>query len=134
MRNMKATKVILTAYREGTPEHVNMASADNLFSDLTLVDSVVGFRAVEGRYNGNAEESIFCWLRPGDILDGIEELCALAREYSQDAILVIHGDDAAELVETHGTCSAIIGTFQAVDAPLPGEDFTKADSTYYVVR
>lgn len=135
MRNVKPTKVIISAYRHGASGAANRAFFADLLSDLTLVEEISGFREVEGRFDGYHEHSVFCWIRPGQILEGIDALTDLAREYCQSAVLVIHGDDAAELVETDGRGrTAIVGRFQAVEAPLPGEDYTKADSTFYVVR
>lgn len=135
MRNIKPTKVIISAYSKERTAAQNERAENTLVADLTLVDAVESFRDVTGRYDGHFEASQLCFLRPGSIQEGIDELTDLAAEYHQDCILVIHGDDAAEIVGTYANRSGkIIGTFQRVDAPNEGEDYTEADGNFYVVR
>jgi len=135
MRNINATKVIISAYSKDNSAATNERAENELCCDLSLVDSVEHVRDVEGRYQGHEECSQLCFLRPGSIQEGIDALTDLAAHYKQSSILVVHGDNAAELVGTYNNRSGtIIGTFRAVDAPLPGEDYTKADGLFYVVR
>ena len=135
MRHINATKVFISAYRpELTPEQATQRTF-RLVQAIEALDEVVGFRRVTGFFDGNFETSVIAFLQVGSILDGIDKLRDLARRFEQDSILVVHGDNAAELVECHTDSSAIIGRFQvAEDGPEPGEDYTLADSTYYVVR
>ena len=135
MAHVHPTKVILTSYSPERGASCNERCEDELVADLTVVDAVESFQDVQGRYNGHFGCSQLCTLRPGSILDGIDALCELARFYKQSTILVIHGDNAAELVSTspNGT-GAIIGTFQQVDDLRYNEDFTKVGNLYFVVR
>lgn len=133
MRNLKPTKAVLSAYSVERSPNQNKLATCELACDLAAADYVDAYREVTGRFDGFDEESFVCWLRPGSILEGLDEIVSLARSYQQNTVLVIHGDDAAELVETETDCSAILGTFQAA-VPKPGEDYTLVDSTFYVVR
>lgn len=128
MRNINPTKVILSAYSKERSKAQNERADSELIADLMLLESVESFRDVEGRYGGHKKCSHICFLRPGSIQEGIDELTNLAAEYLQSNILVIHGDNAAEVD------GKIVGTFQAVTKPKRGEDFTKYDGIFYVVR
>jgi hypothetical protein len=99
-----------------------------------LSEHVDGFREVDGVYAGRSETSFLVWLKPGHILEGIDELTALGSEFNQSTVLVVHCDNAAELVECDTECSAIIGTFQRVEDVTPGEDCSIVDGAVYVVR
>ena len=144
MRNIKSTKVFISAQRATNTPEQNAVSDAELGCDLTLIDGVECFRSIVGGYSyrdchgeqrQERENAYVCFLRPGGILEAIEALTELAASYGQDTLLVVHGDDAAEVIECGTTCSAIIGTFQPIPGePDPGEDFSLVDSTYYVVR
>ena len=142
MRNTKRTKVFISAEKPGacTPAE-NARRTSDLACDLTLEQGIERFVQVAfGTWyeSGSEREIRYCaWLRPGSIVEGIDSLRELAKEYEQDSILVVHGDDAAELVECNTEHSAIIGRFQALelgDGPESGEDYTFAGGRFYVVR
>ena len=134
MRQIHTTKVFVSAERrEHTLAH-NSTQTCELSCDLALLDGVEAFREVNSRFGGYHETAFCCFLRPGSILETIDEIRELAGNYSQDSILVVHGDNAAELVEVDTEASAIIGRFQTTDTLHVGEDYPECDGVYYVVR
>ncbi len=134
MRNIKATKVIVSAYVSAGSLARNERETAELSGDLALVDAISAFREVTGFFDGFGETSFVCFLVPGSITEGLREVSKLAQRYQQNSILVIHGDDAAEYVEAGETDGHLIGSWQAANAPYPGEDWSLIDGTYYVVR
>lgn len=146
MRHLKPTKIFVSAARPNNSAAQNATAHNELGCDLALIDGVESFRDVVGGYTytdaegtrrHTTEASFLVFIRPGCIIETLEAVRDTARNYRQDSILVVHGDDAAEVVECNTECSAILGTFQALPAghePNIGEDYTLADETFYVVR
>ena len=137
MRNIKPTKVFISAARDILSATVNESRSSELACELALLDEVSSFREVVGCYDGTHEPAFCVFLKPGCILEGVDRLVELAAAWDQYSILVVHGDDAAELCEVGTECSAILGRFQVLpdgEAPTPGEDYTFVDGRYYVVR
>lgn len=132
MRTINPTKVFISAERFDCSDTENEHRTTDLHGSLE--NRGYSFRYVAGHFNGKAETSFCVFCKPGAILETIDELVAVGARFGQDSVLVVHGDNAAELVECYTTCSALIGRFQEVDRPEPGEDYTVADSKYYVVR
>ena len=132
MRNINKTKIFISAEVAGRNPVANEHATTDLHCCLENLD--LAFRYVEGVYNGTNETAFCVFATPGAILETIDQLVNLGRRFSQESVLVVHGDNAAELCETRTQCSAIIGTFQEVAKPEPGEDCTIADGKYYVVR
>jgi hypothetical protein len=144
MRHFKQTKIFVSAHRATNTAKQNAIADAELACDLALIDGVEVFRDIVGGYTyrdahgeqrHTTEAAYVCFLRPGSILEAIDEVTELARQYRQDTVLVVHGDDAAEIVECNTDCSAIIGTFQRIAGePEIGEDYSKIDGVFYVVR
>ncbi len=137
MRNVKPTKVFISAARPNQTLAETAEAHESLRIMLESTSHVESVRQVAGCFDGNLEPAFCAFLFPGRILEGIDACTAFGSVLNQDSILVVHGDDAAELVECHTDCSAIIGRFQALpegEKPEPGEDYTLADGRYYVVR
>lgn len=134
MRNINPTKVFISA------EQAELSAVENAYRTTDLAAALenrgYSFRYVEGWFNGTPETTFCVFCTPGAILETIDELVALGARFGQASVLVVHGDNAAELVECFTSCSAVVGRFQEVDAASveEGEDFTFADDKYYVVR
>lgn len=134
MRNIKPTKIFFSAEREDRSAVDNAMCALAAFDLAKECENFDSVRECEGRFNGQPETTVIAFARPGCILEAIDSALEIARKFRQDSILVVHGDDAAELVECDTECSAIIGTFQRTQRIEPGEDFSIIDGNTYVVR
>jgi len=137
MRNLKSTKVFISAARPNQTLTETALAHDGLRIALESSSHLEAVREVAGCFDGNLEPAFCVFVRPGHILEAIDACVIFASAWDQESVLVVHGDDAAELCETETDCSAIIGTFTRLPdgvKPEPGEDYTLADSIYYVVR
>ena len=132
MRQLNPTKIFLSAYETTNSQDSNEHATTDLHCALDAAG--LTFRYVDDVFNGIPETTFCVFATPGQILETIEACIALGRVFGQDSVLVVHGDNAAELCECSTDCSAIIGTFQQVAAPASGEDCTIADGKFYVVR
>lgn len=132
MRQINPTKIFISAERFDCSDTENEHRTTDLHGSLE--NRGYSFRYVAGNFNGKAETSFCVFANPGEILDTIDALVAIGCRFGQDSVLVVHGDNTAELVECFTSCSATIGTFQEVERPEAGEDYTVADAKYYVVR
>jgi len=132
MRQINQTKIFVSAERHDETETENQHRSTDQHAKLE--NAGYSFRYVDGCYSAAFETAFCVFATPGQILDTIDDVVTLAREFQQDTVLVVHGENAAELVEVNTTCSAITGTFQTVEHPEPGQDCTIADGIYYVVR
>ena len=143
MRGLKRVKVFISAAQWAATAEANAAAHTELGKRLEDFPGVAGALPIHGRFNGTYEESYVAFLQPGDIPETISELVCLADEFEQTYVLVVWGDDAAELVnvddELHGLDSdGILGTFTALPEgvePGPYENYSTFDRTrYFVVR
>jgi len=134
MRHIKATKIFFSAERPERTVVDNAMCTLAAFDDAERCEHFDTVRECDGIFDERPESAIIAFARPGHILEAIDYARDLAGRYNQDSILVVHGDDAAELVECETECSAIIGTFQRVAERGHGEDCSIIDGDVYVVR
>lgn len=132
MRHLNQTKIFVSAETADATAQENALATFTLESRLT--EQGFTFRHVNGCFDGRNEATFCVFATPGAILEALDTLVQEARSFGQDSVLVVHGDNAAELVECNTECSAILGTFQEVNTPEVGEDYTRADGKFYVVR
>jgi hypothetical protein len=130
----KPTKVIVSAALPELSPKENSRRTSELVCDLSLLEGVEHIREAMGFSDGFHAPCAVCWLNPGFILETTDAIRDAAKGYSQERILVVHSDDAVELVEVDTECSAILGTFTAVRKPRFGEDHTMIDGRFWVAR
>lgn len=127
-----------SAFKNGLSPAVNLDRHSELRHKLTKL----GYNKLEGigMYNGVPE---LTFLVCNNLGTTEEDIIALSKEYQQDTILIVHGDNQdAELVFNNGAKSRfIMGKFKCIDGedgnttePLNGRDYSFFNNKYYVIE
>jgi hypothetical protein len=120
----------------------NLTAAQNLdrHSELRHKLTRLGYSKQEciGVYKGNPE---LTFLVCNNLGTTEEDIINLAKEYQQESILIVYGDNQdAEIVYTGGL-RIVIGKFKCIGGedgvttePLNGRDYTYYNNKYYIVE
>lgn len=113
MRHLNPKKILVSAHVDNPGRLSNLVRHADATCDLALVGC--DFREVHGCYKGVPELAVVTW--PESPLHE-RQILELARSWNQESVLVVHPDNACELVylQEQEHAPQFIGTWQEVSA------------------